>query len=72
MNGINETVYLEDLKSFRWELYHHGNCTERIQCLIRYYCKKYCFQHFAEEIVIAGYNLRNVRRVKAAHLVIIH
>ncbi|XP_055295163.1 transient receptor potential cation channel protein painless-like [Sitodiplosis mosellana] len=60
MNGINEAVYLEDLRSFRWELYHRGKCTERIQCLTRYYCKKYNFQHFAEEIVIAGVDLQNL------------
>lgn len=63
MNVHNETDYLEDLNSFRWELYHHRNITERIRCLCKYYFKKYYFQHFAEEIVIAGYDLRNVRQM---------
>lgn len=62
MNGINEAVYLEDIKSFRWDLYHYRNDTERIRCLTKYYFKKYYFQHFAEEIVIAGYDLQNVRQ----------
>lgn len=64
MNGINEIVYLEELKSFRWELYHHRNSRERIKCLSRYYFKKYNFQHFAEEILIAGYDLQNVKQIK--------
>lgn len=61
MEGINEASYLRDLKSFRWELYHHRDSNETIKCLSRYYFKKYYFQHFAEEIVIAGYDLQNVK-----------
>lgn len=60
MSESNEAVYLEDLRSFRWELFHYRNSKETIKCLSRYYFKKYYFQHFAEEILIAGYDLQNV------------
>lgn len=60
MKEVNQADYLQDLRSFRWELYHYRNSTETIKSLTRYYFKKYYFQHFAEEIVIAGYDLQNV------------
>ena len=65
MKEVLEAAYLEDLKSFRWELFHHRHSKEVIKCLTRYYFKKYNFQHFAEEIVIAGYDLQNVRIEKS-------
>lgn len=68
MNAVNEVVYFEDLRSFRWEIYHYRNDTERIKYLVRYYFKKYYFQHFAEEIVIAGYDLQHVRANQLANL----
>lgn len=61
MKRVIVANYLEDLKTFRWELYHHTNSNETIKCLSRYYFKKYYFQHFAEELIIAGYDLGNVR-----------
>lgn len=64
MKEVLEAAYLEDLKSFRWELFHHRHSKEIIKCLTRYYFKKYNFQHFAEEIVIAGYDLQNVSIAK--------
>lgn len=60
MNGIDERSYLDDLRSFRWALYHHRKSREIIKCMSRYYFKKYNFEHFAEEIIIAGYDLQNV------------
>lgn len=62
MDEINEPAYLEDLKLFRWELYHHRKSREVVKCLCRYYFKKHYFEHFAEEIIIAGYDLQNVSR----------
>lgn len=64
MSGIDEPSYLDDLKSFRWALYHHRKSREIIKCLSRYYYKKYKFEHFAEEIIIAGYDLQNVSSLK--------
>lgn len=61
MKEVNEAVYLDDLKSFRWELYHYKDSKDIVKCLSRYYFKKYNFKHFAEEVVIAGYDLQNVR-----------
>lgn len=60
MSKVNEIVYFEDLKKFRWKLYHYRNSKETIKFLCRHYFKKYIFKHFAEEIVIAGYDLQNV------------
>lgn len=60
MEDTDEAAYLEDLRSFRWELYHYRDSTEIIKCLTRYYFKKYYFQHFAEELIIAGYDLQKV------------
>lgn len=62
MKETNEVTYLKDLKSFRWKkkLYHYRDSTEIIKCLSRQYFKKYNFKHFAEEIVIAGYDLKKV------------
>ena len=63
MKEVNQAEYLQDLQSFRWELYHYRNSAEKIKSLTRYYFKKYYFQHFAEEIVIAGYDLQNVSQI---------
>lgn len=60
MKEIDEAAYIEDLKSFRWQLYHYRNTKEIIKCLSRFYFKKYNFKHFSEEIVISGYDLQNV------------
>lgn len=62
MREIDDGAHLKDLKTFRWELYHFRNSKEVIRCLSRYYFKKYAFKYFGEEIVIAGYNLQDVRR----------
>lgn len=61
MKEVNEAAYLDDLKSFRWELYHYKDSKEIVKCASQYYFKKYNFKHFAEEVVIAGYDLQNVR-----------
>lgn len=61
MREIDDGAHLKDLKTFRWELYHFRNSKEVIRCLSRYYFKKYAFKYFSEEIVIAGYNLQDVK-----------
>lgn len=65
MNGFDDPDYLDGLKSFRWSLYHHRKSREIVKCLSRYYFKKYYFEHFAEEIIIAGYDLQNVSSIYA-------
>lgn len=67
MSEIDETAHLKDLKTFRWELYHYRNSKEIIKCLSRYYFKKYYFKYFAEEIIIAGYDLQNVSQLIFIH-----
>lgn len=60
MKEIDGADYTEDLKSFRWQLYHYRDTKEIVKCLSRYYFKKYNFKYFAEEIIIAGYDLQKV------------
>lgn len=60
MKEIDGADYTEDLKSFRWQLYHYRDTKEIVKCLSRYYLKKYNFKYFAEEIIIAGYDLQKV------------
>lgn len=62
MSRFDEPDYFDDLKSFRWALYHYRKSREIVKCLSRYYFKKYNFEHFAEEIIIAGYDLQNVSK----------
>lgn len=71
MNQVNEPTYLEDLKQFRWELYHHRKSREIVKCLSRYYFKKYYFEHFAEEIIISGYDLQNVSEFLSIEIFVI-
>lgn len=60
MTEFDGADYTEDLKSFRWQLYHYRDTKDIVKCLSRYYLKKYNFKYFAEEIIIAGYDLQKV------------